>query len=305
MTPWNLRLSRRQLVVGAAGVTGLGALLSACGNGSDGAVPSVSGPDESAPLGTLTVDEGFVIIQRYPPSSVATGQVRLTVSIADATATLQRTGPERLVGEIRNEDGNLVDQFEAPRRGSGLDVAYWAIETTIPARGLYDFRVDGAVGDPTPFIVFDPSEIAIPCVGDPLPPFATPTITDARGVDPVCTRLDGACPFHEVTLTEALASGKPVVYLIGTPAHCSTGTCAPGLDFLIEAAKPYADSAVFVHAEVYADAAATALAPAVGEYQLDYEPVLWITDAKGVVQRRIDIVWDLDEITAILADTLG
>ncbi len=306
MTPWNLRLRRRELLVGAAGAAGLGAFLAACGS-SDGGADGTDGSASlgSAPLGTLTVDEGFVIIQRYPPSSVATGQVRLTVSIADATATLQRTGPERLVGEIRNEDGNLVDQFEAPRRGVGLDVAYWAIETTIPARGLYDFRVDGAVGDPTPFIVYDPSEIAIPSVGDQLPPFDTPTVADGRGVDPICTRLDGACPFHEVTLTEALASGKPVVYLIGTPAHCSTGTCAPGLDFLIEAARPYADAAVFVHAEVYADEAATRLAPAVGEYQLDYEPVLWITDAKGVVQRRVDIVWDLDEITTILADTLG
>lgn len=305
MTPWNLRLSRRQLVVGAAGATGLGAVLSACGGGSSSTDSTIDGTDVSTPLGTLAVDDGFVVIQRYPPSSVATGPVRLTVSIADAAATLQRTGPDRLVGEIRNEDGNLIDQFDVPRRGTGLDVAYWAIETTIPARGLYDFSVEGAVGDPTPFIVFDPSEIAIPCIGDVLPPVDTPTLADARGVDPVCTRLEGACPFHEVSLGEALASGKPVVYLIGTPAHCSTGTCAPGLDFLIEAAAPYADSAVFVHAEVYADAAATTLAPAVGEYQLDYEPVLWITDATGTVVRRVDIVWDLDEITAILADTLG
>lgn len=298
MTPWNLRLRRRELLAGAAGAAGLSALLAACGGSDDTA-------DVSTPLTTGPSGDGFVVIQRYPQTSVATGEVRLAISIADATATLQRTGPERLVGEIRNEEGNLVQQFDVPRRGTGLDVAYWSIDATIPVRGLYDLVVEGATGDATPFLVFDPSEIAIPCAGEALPAFDTPTTVDSRGVDPVCGRLDGPCPFHELTLTEALASGKPVVYLIGTPAHCSTGTCAPGLDFLIEASAAYADRAVFVHAEVYADPEGTKVAPAVSEYNLDYEPVLWITDATGTVVRRVDIVWDLAEIDEILAATIS
>jgi hypothetical protein len=125
----------------------------------------------SAPLATGPSGDGFVVIQRYPQTSVATGEVRLAISIADTTATLQRTGPERLVGEIRNEEGNLVQQFDVPRRGTGLDVAYWSIEATIPARGLYELVVEGATGEPTPFLVFDPSEIAIPCAGEALPAF--------------------------------------------------------------------------------------------------------------------------------------
>lgn len=304
MTPWNLRLRRRELLVGAAGAAGLSAFLAACGGSSDSA--DVGGTAETlAPLTTGPSGDGFVVIQRYPQTSVSTGEVRLAISIADATASLQQTGPERLVGEIRNEDGNLVQQFDVPRRGEGLDVAYWSIDATIPARGLYDLVVEGATGDPTPFLVFDPSEVAIPCPGDALPAFDTPTTADPRGVDPVCGRLDGPCPFHDVTLSEALTSGKPVVYLIGTPAHCSTGTCAPGLEFLIEASAAYADRAVFVHAEVYADPEGTRVAPAVSEYSLDYEPVLWITDASGTVMRRVDIVWDLAEITDILAATIA
>jgi hypothetical protein len=33
--------------------------------------------------------------------------------------------------------------------------------------------------------------------------------------------------------------------------------------------------------------------------------VIWIADATGTVQRRIDVVWDLDELSAVLADTLS
>jgi hypothetical protein len=308
--------SRRQfLALGGAVV--LGGLAAACGSddseetgtsgsgesGGSGTSPQATGGQGSD--GTATTD-GFTVVQRYPSGQRLTpGEVRLAISIASSNGSLLTTGPDVLTGVIRNEQGETIDQIEAPRRGTGLDVPYWSITTTIPERGLYEFALDGATGDPTPFLIFDAAKVSIPAVGTKLPPFDTPTTDDARGVDPVCTRLDGPCPFHDVTLTEALAAGKPVVYIIGTPAHCATATCGPGLDFLMTAAEQYGDRATFVHAEVYADPEATEVAPAVTAYTLDYEPVVWITDAEGTVVRRIDIVWDADELGEMLAASLG
>ena len=283
MTPPNPFVSRRRLLASAAGAVGVSALLAACG---------------SEP-------EPFTVVQRFQSDSIGTGLVRLPFSLADDKARLLTSGPARLKGEVRNEQGNLVATLDLPRRGDTLGAPYWTVELDIPKRGLYDFTLEGQTGDPTPFIVEDPAKITVPVAGTPLPPFDTPTTADARGVDPVCTRLDGACPFHEVTLSDALAAGKPVVYLVGTPAHCSTGTCAPGLEFLIEASKAYTGSAVFVHTEVFADQAGTKVAPAVTALGLTYEPVIWIADATGTVQRRIDVVWDLEELSAVLADTLS
>ena len=125
------------------------------------------------------------------------------------------------------------------------------------------------------------------------------------GVEPYCTLSPEPCPFHEVTLTEALASGKPVVYVVGTPAHCQTGTCAPGLQFAIAEQQRVGDAAVFVHADVYADDAATTVAPAVVALHVDYEPIVYLCDAKGVLVDRLDAVWDAselrDRIDALLA----
>jgi len=61
------------------------------------------------------------------------------------------------------------------------------------------------------------------------------------------------------------------------------------------------DSAVFVHADVYADRTATTLAPAVQAYKLTFEPVLFVAGADGVITNRLDGVFDRAEIAGVLA----
>ena len=77
-----------------------------------------------------------------------------------------------------------------------------------------------------------------------------------------------------MTLTEALALGKPLAYMVGTPAHCQTGTCAPGLQFLMNEHERVGDKIVMVHSDVYADNAATEVAPAVNALGVQYEPII-------------------------------
>ena len=70
---------------------------------------------------------------------------------------------------------------------------------------------------------------------------------------------------------------------------------------LIDIAKSVGDTAVFVHADVYKDKTATEAAPAVQAYKLTYEPILYITDAKGKLINRLDAVFDVDEMRSALA----
>jgi hypothetical protein len=307
-SPVPMSFSRRRLLAlgGAVTLGAIGAFGTACGgddasDGSDG--------DTGSTGDAGSTEDGFVVVQRFPGGkALGPGEIRLAVSLARSDGSLLAEGPDVLNGVMRNEEGLRIDTIAAQRRGAGLGVPYWSITTTIPKVGLYDITFEGAAGDPMPFFVYEPTEIALPSPGMALPAFDTPTVADPRGVDPICSRTQigqDVCPFHEVSLTEALASGKPVVYLIGTPAHCQTATCGPGLDFLIDIARELGDAAVFVHAEVYADADATEIAPAVTAYALDYEPVIWVTDATGTVVRRIDIVWDQDELREMLTASLS
>ena len=95
------------------------------------------------------------------------------------------------------------------------------------------------------------------------------------------------------------------MYLIGTPAYCQTGTCAPGLDALIAVQKNVGDSVVFIHADVYTDSTATTPAPAVGAYNMQYEPALFVTDSKGILQARLDAIFNEEEVRSVLLAATG
>jgi hypothetical protein len=277
---------------------GAGLVVTACGS-KRGNGTATDDADGSASESMMPAS-GFVVSGRFPLTSLTPGRVRLPVSLADTQARLLTDGPDALTATVRDDAGAAIASVSAARHGRDMLLPYWPFEVEIDSPGFYYLDVEGTVGGEKAFQIHDPSSVKVPIVGGPLAAFETPTTDDPRGVDPLCTRAPDPCPFHDTTLTAALASRKPVVYMVGTPAHCDSGTCAPGLEYLIDASKTYGDRAVFVHAEVYADAAATKVAPAVTASGLDYEPVIFVTDASGAVVDRIDIIWDAPDLAAIL-----
>lgn len=293
MAPFPVYSRRRFLALSAS--LGLGAFVAACGgsSSSSGAIDGISG--------TLQV------VKRFPTTGLVPGSIRLPISLADTSGVLTTDGkvklPQTLTGKvIDTASGDVViASVSAEKHDANMATPYWPFIVDIQKVGVYLLILDAAPESEMSFQVEEREYVLSPLVGDALPPFDTPTVDNKRGVDPICTSPQGTCPFHEVTLTEALQSGKPVVYLIGTPAYCKTGTCAPGLDALIALSKKVGDAAVFVHADVYTDKTATIAAPAVLAYKLAYEPLLYITDAKGVLVNRLDAVFDVNEMSSALA----
>ncbi len=283
-------LDRRRFLVLTAGATA-GVLLAACGSSATG------------PLAGL--DGELQVVKRFPSDSLVPGRVRLAVSLADSRGILGADGrvrlPERLTASVIDPatGATVASGLAAPLHGEGLQQPYWLFEFDVDTTGSFLLAIDDAPDGQAGFQLMDPSDVAVPVVGSALPPVDTPTLRDNRGVDPLCTRSGGPCPFHDITLAEALATGRPVAYLVGTPAFCSTGTCAPALDFLVERAA-MGGGTVFVHADIYTDSTATKVSPAVEAYGLTYEPVLFVTDAAGTVRHRLDIVYDLAELRAVL-----
>ena len=295
MTPLPAYSRRRFLALSAS--LGLGGLVAACGgsssSSSSGAIDGISG--------TLQV------VKRFPTSGLVPGSIRLPISLADTSGVLTTDGkvklPQTLTGKvIDTASGDVViASVSADKHDTNMPTPYWPFIIDVQKVGFYLLILDVAPESEMSFQVEERENVLSPLVGDPLPPFDTPTVDNSRGIDPICTRPEGTCPFHAVTLTKALQSGKPVVYLIGTPAYCETGTCAPGLEALIDLSKTIGDAAIFVHADVYVDKTATTVAPAVLEYKLTYEPLIYITDAKGVLVNRLDAVFDVTEISSVLA----
>ena len=293
MAPFPTHSRRRFLALSAS--LGLGGLVAACGGSSSGsgAIDGVSG--------TLQV------VKRFPTTGLVPGSIRLPISLGDTSGKLLTDGkvklPQTLTGKVIDAASGdvVIASVSANKHDTNMATPYWPFIVDVQKVGIYLLILDAAPESEMSFQVEERENVLSPLVGDPLPPFDTPTLDNSRGVDPICTRSEGACPFHDITLTQALKSGKPVVYMIGTPAYCTSGTCAPGLDALVELAKKIGDAAVFVHADVFTDKTATTPAPAVLAYKLTYEPLLYITDAKGMLMNRLDAVFDVTEMSSALA----
>ena len=289
-----------RVVVASAASLGIASLLAACGGGNNGTA-------NNGTANNVALPDDVQIIQRFPQNLVA-GPIRMPISLASGGGLLTTGGviatPPKLSARIMRIDGErdelVVEDLVAPRHDADLVTPYWLFRTAINEPGFYRLILAGGPSDGAAFQVFARNEVAVPGIGDALPPFDTPTFDNARDVSPLCTRQPEPCPLHEVTLRDALALGKPIAYLVGTPAHCSTGTCAPALDALISARERVGDAFTFIHAEVYSDTNATTIAPAVNAVSMNFEPALFITDASGVITARLDAVFDAVELQSVI-----
>jgi hypothetical protein len=294
-------ISRRTFITGSLGVigatstVGLSTLLAGCSEGS-------SSTTANSVLGLSDLQ----LVQRFPQVLVP-GNVRLPFSLANQAGLLTTDSgidlPTTLTAKLINADTQeiVAESLSADRHDTGITIPYWPFRVNIDKPGIYTLIVDGGPAEGAAVQVLNTSEVFIPLVGSQLPGFDTPTIDDHRGVEPVCTRTPEPCEFHNITLNEALALNKPIAYLVGTPAHCQTGTCAPALESLINVKKSIGDAMTFLHAEIYTDDKATTVAPAVVALKMEYEPAIYITDASGKIVERFDAIFDADEINAAIA----
>lgn len=294
-------ISRRTFITGSLGVigatstVGVGSLLAGCSGGS-------SSTTANSVLGLSDLQ----LVQRFPQVLVP-GNVRLPFSLANQAGLLTTDSgldlPTTLTAKLINSDTQeiVAESLSANRHDTGLTIPYWPFRVNIDKPGIYTLIVDGGPAEGAAIQVLNATEVLIPLVGSQLPGFDTPTVDDHRGVEPVCTRTPEPCEFHNITLNEALALKKPIAYLVGTPAHCQTGTCAPALEALITVKKSIGDAMTFLHAEIYTDDKATTVAPAVVALKMEYEPAIYITDASGKILERFDAVFDADEISSAIA----
>ncbi len=268
--------------------------LGACGSGDS------SGSGRGSGAGS-----DLSVIRFFPDGIHVAGRPeRLPLGMADRNATPLLDGPAELAATLSREDGTELAQLVARRRSDGLPRAYYAFDINVPEPGLYSLKPDlGGTDQEQLFTVVAAGSLSFPAAGDPMPGFDTPTVADTRGVDPLCTRPE-PCPFHQVTLNEALAAAKPVAYLVGTPAHCQTAICGPVLDLLIEASKEFPQIS-YVHTEIYSDVEATVVAPAVVDLGLQFEPLLYLVGADGVVTRRLDVIYDRAELKSALGELVA
>lgn len=294
--------------------------LSCGGRGeSDEAFPSV-----------VTLGEGEV----FPAilnDSLAVGENRLILSLTDvddalvhdARVTLRffdlngEDPVETAAAEARfvpTELGYVDEQAPAPEpTDTGHGGAYIA-KVSFARAGEWGFKalVTTASGDTlqeAPFRFEVAEESSEPQIGDDAPPSQQATTATAALED-----IDSSYPLrpamHDITIADALRTGRPLVIAFATPAYCRSRTCAPIMETVMDPLfERYGEEAHFIHVEPYelrdlrAGFVQNAV-PATREWRIQSEPWLFVVDRDGRIAGKFQGVVAPDEVESLLRTLL-
>jgi hypothetical protein len=278
-------VSRRAFLAGSAGA----AFLLACGGNDDG-------DDDSGGTDTTAAAVGTSLVRFFGDDFLVAGKPqRATFGLGDADGVVLGDVPATLDLTLVFDGETIGPPVPVARRNEGIPRPYYPLDFSVPEPGVYTATavVDGKPVEAS-FQVLAADEVALPQVGDPLPPFDIPTADAHRGVEPICTR-EPECPLHDMTLTQALGEGRPIAFSVSTPKFCQVAICGPVLDVLLDQQEAFPNVRM-LHAEVYSDETTETLAPVIEAYGLTFEPTLFLAGADGTIVARLDNIYDTSEL---------
>ena len=217
---------------------------------------------------------------------------------------------------------NLDLDTSGPKLASGSETTgvYAAPDVEFERTGFWEVTVTASVDDRTEtttgaFEVLATSDV--PAVGEPAPRTRQPLAGDPT-VDPIAidSRADADTPvpdpeLHEITVADAIATGRPAMVVVSTPTFCVSRFCGPITNSVHELALRYGDRMEFIHLEVWQDFEANQLNPAAAEWIAPTpetqggEPWVFVIDADGIIVQRFDNVASEAELLAAVEGSLG
>lgn len=315
------------------------ALLAACGGGDDsgddgpGNSP-VASPIESRYLPVVISSDLAVGEQRFQaglidqeggttPVAGAKLHFKFYLLNTDGKSATERFDAEPEAVTITktythtHEDGT-VEKHEAGE--TGVYITYVTFDTA----GFWGVEVTGTLADGTS-IVGDGEEPTRPffqvseksaglAVGDPAPASRQTLVSDVADIRSIDTSLDPIPEEHNMTIADAIVSGKPTVIAFATPAFCVTQLCGPTKEIFDGLYEQYKDQANFIHIEPYdvdrvrageCQNLGDCVVPALNDFRLSSEPWVFIIDAQGKIAAKYDGVVSESEMERGLLKVLA
>lgn len=211
------------------------------------------------------------------------------------------------------ETGYVDEQSGGAREVTGTDGVYVA-NVDFARAGDWGVRITVATPDrtydefPFRFTVRERSEE--PMIGDPAPPSLQATLATEPNIEEIDSSSPPRPEMHNLTIADAVMSGKPAVIAFATPAFCHSRLCAPIMDTVMDPlAARFEDVAWFIHVEpnVLRDLRAGFVenaVPATREWKLQSEPWIFVVGRDGRIAAKFEGIVALDEVEAALQRAL-
>ena len=185
-----------------------------------------------------------------------------------------------------------------------VDAGLWRADVDVTPPGEAPRTVRGwfAVG----------SRSFTPAIGADAPASDTKTVADAASLEEITSSPVPDPALYQISVADAVASGKPTLISFSTPAFCTTATCGPQLQIVRELQAEYGEQANFIHVEIYenpheiqGDLRNAKRAPAVAEWGLPNEPWTFLVDAEGKVADKFEAFATREELEESLVGVIG
>lgn len=188
--------------------------------------------------------------------------------------------------------GTPVPGWSGPATGyPDYVVPYWVAYPELPQAGVWGFVADMTLGDGTKTqaqftieVVADPSA---PAIGETPPASENRTLTADTDIAILTSDPMPEAGLYQMTVAEALASGRPTVVTFATPGYCESRLCSPVVDSVKAVRTTVGDQANFIHIEVYQSFDPLVYADEMDEWQMPSEPWTFVLDATGQVAARL------------------
>jgi hypothetical protein len=203
--------------------------------------------------------------------------------------------------------------------GAGRTLYRANVDFRCAGRWGLEFVVGLPGGETTPRMTFSVQPTSTtPGIGAPAPRSDSPTADTPEEVAAISSDTAPDPALYELSIADAVTSGRPAVIAFATPAFCQTAMCGPVLDHLKAVAAEYRDRVAFVNVEPYElQMTANGLQPvlseeghltpvaAVTEWGIRTEPYVFVVDPEGRVSAKLEGPIDEEELRAELDTLLG
>lgn len=192
---------------------------------------------------------------------------------------------------------------------SDYEVPYWVIHPEVDSAGNWGLLAEVTLADGSvvqaPFTVQINEQTSSPAIGSLAPASDNRTLETEPDINKLTSGTDPEPGLYQMTVAEALESGRPTVVTLATPAYCQTQICAPVINSVEAVYEEYGGQVNFIHLEIYKDFQNLVTADEVEEWGIPSEPWTFVINADGMVTARFGGPVSARELTEAVGELVG
>jgi hypothetical protein len=180
----------------------------------------------------------------------------------------------------------------------------WGFEVSVP-------RPDGSVSA-IEFRTPVAANPRAPAIGSPAPRTRSPTLATAGSLARLTTASEPDPALYELSIADAIDTGRPTVVVFTSPAFCTTPLCGPQVEVLTGLRGEFGDRANFIHVDLYeapdeikGDLSRARRSAAVTEWGLETDEWTFLIDRSGKIAGRFESFAFEDELRDGLYGLVG